>query len=129
MQIPPGWSRIHGDRGTASAALVGPGGALVGYLNLTPLQGDETLANWASFRPEHNAEEGQRQVTTLAAYRTGNRSCVKDTYVTKTRARYVELACLVAGTRDSVVIVGATTPAVWSRLSAVIERAIASVRT
>jgi hypothetical protein len=129
IAVPPAWKRIRGDRGTASAAMFGPGGVLLGYLNLTPRQGDETLANWGRFRVEHNAEEGQRHVTTLSAYRSGQRACVKDSYTTRTDARYVELACLVEGADGAVVAVGASPPGAWPRLAQQIERAIASVRT
>src|SRR5205085_11191220 len=55
---PSQWRIVHGDRGTATAALTDAHGRYLGYLNVTPQQGDETLANWSSFRPAHNVEEG-----------------------------------------------------------------------
>src|SRR4051794_15509071 len=51
---PPGWRPIKTDPGTASVALVGRGGRIDGFLNATPEQGAETLANWSRFRPHHN---------------------------------------------------------------------------
>ena len=132
--IPPTWERIRGDRGTATAALMGHRGAFLGYLNVTPQQGDERLSNFASFRVEHNAEEGDRGVRELAAttaHRAGDQSysCVKDSYTTTIGARFIEFACLVAGSRTSVVVVGAGSPASWSRVSPLLERAIDGVTT
>ena len=65
--------------------------------------GQETLADWAKFRPAHNADEGDMHVVTEAAarglrFRTGSGSCVIDRYAT-TSARYREIACLVHGSR------------------------------
>lgn len=134
MAYPPSWHAQHGDRGTVTAALLGSGGSFLGYLNLTPRQGDETQSNWSSFRVGHNREEGDRAVTQLAAatglhFLTGRGSCVKDSYTTQTGSRFVEIACLVAGARAQSVIVGAAPPSVWGRESGSIERAIAGVRT
>jgi len=89
--------------------------------------------NWGQFRVEHNREEGDLNVVTLAATtdrRVGNQrwSCVKDRYNTKLRTQYVELACLVSGPRTSVVTVGASPPGAWAQVSPLLERSIASVR-
>lgn len=131
---PASWSRQRGDPGTATAALLTPGGGFLGYLNLTPRQGAETLADWASFRIEHNGDEGDRAVTRLASatglrFLTGDGSCVKDSYTTQTGSRFIEIACLVAGTRAESVIVGAAPPDRWSRMLRILERAIEGVRT
>ncbi len=133
MAYPPTWRRQHSDAGTASAVLQTPGGAYLGYLNLTPRQGEETLANWSSFRVEHNAEEGDRHVRRLAAasglhFLTGHGSCIKDAYATAIGAHYTEVACLLAGRRGESVIVAAAPPTAWSRESGTLERAIESVR-
>jgi hypothetical protein len=106
----------------------------VGYLNVTPRQGGETLSRWPSFRIAHNADEGDRAIKRLAVgsglrFRTGRGSCVKDTYTTRTRVRYIEIACLVAGPTTTWVIVGAAPPASWGRTSGAIERAISAFRT
>jgi hypothetical protein len=132
MAYPPGWSRIKGDPGTASAALIGPEQRYVGYLNLTPRQGAENLADFGRFRVEHNAEEGDRNVRTVAVARSrhlrgATGSCVQDAYTTATGARYVEIACFVQGRRTSVVVVGAAPPDAWSRISPLLERTITSV--
>ena len=131
LAYPPSWRRVHGDRGTATAVSLDPGGHIVGYLNVTPRQGYETPANWARFRPDHNGEEGERSVRTLASasglkFRTGRGTCVKDSYTTTTGARYVEVACLVGGGRTSAVVVGASTSALWARISPVLERSISA---
>jgi hypothetical protein len=131
---PRSWQLQHGDPGTATAALIANDGRFLGYLNLTPRQGAETLANWASFRIAHNADEGDRSVRRLAAatglrFRTGQGSCVKDSYYTTIGARFVEIACLVSGSSGESVVVGAAPPRRWSQASAVIERSIEGVRT
>jgi hypothetical protein len=134
LAYPPGWSRASSDPGTASAILAGDRQRIVGYLNVTPRQGGETLANWSEFRVRHNVEEGDRAVTTEAsAYRVrflmGTGSCVRDSYTTVSRARYVEIACLVTGTRATSVIVAAATRADWAGLSRVLYRALSAFRT
>src|SRR6516162_8868582 len=53
LPVPPGFRAVAGDPGTLTAALFGPGGAYLGYLNATPRQGDEQLQGWARFRLEH----------------------------------------------------------------------------
>src|SRR5947209_4501569 len=58
LAYPPGWTPIKTDPGTASVALLHHGGRIDGYLNATPRQGNERLADWRRFRPEHNQEEG-----------------------------------------------------------------------
>ena len=134
LPYPPGWRIVPGDRGTATAALLTADGGYVGYLNVTPRQGRESLSGWASFRIAHNADEGNTGVKALAAatglrFRTGHGSCVKDSYTTRSSAHYIEIACLVAGSRASTVIVGAAPPTAWPRTSGMIERAISAFRT
>jgi len=134
MAYPPNWSRQEGDPGTATAALLSAGERYLGYLNLTPRQGAETLSNWATFRTEHNADEGDHAVKRLAAasglrFLAGQGSCVKDSYMTRINARFIEIACLVIGPRGETVIVGAAPPNSWSSSGALIERAIEGVRT
>jgi hypothetical protein len=130
---PKTWRPIRTDPGTASVALLGPGRNIRGYLNLTPRQGAETLANWASFRIEHLGDEGSRDVRLIASahglsFRSGHGTCVIDSYRTS-RARYREIACLVAGTRTRSVIVGAARSSTWAQQAETIERAIAGLRT
>jgi hypothetical protein len=109
-------------------------GQIVGYLNATPQQGDETLANWKRFRPSHNAGEGDRQIRMLGSARdlrfnraTG--SCVFEGYTTSSGSRYREISCLVRGSRATTVIVGAAPPGQWSRQGPAIERAVSSFIT
>jgi hypothetical protein len=129
---PRTWRPIRTDPGTASVALVGRAGSIRGYLNLTPRQGTETLANWPSFRIEHLADEGSTDVRLVASahglvFRSGRGTCVIDSYRTS-RARYREIACLVAGTRTRSVVVGAAPSTTWTQQAGTIERAIASLR-
>jgi hypothetical protein len=130
---PRTWRPIRTDPGTASVALLGRGRSIRGYLNLTPRQGTETLANWPSFRIEHLGDEGSTDVRLIAsahglAFRSGRGACVIDSYRTS-RARYREIACLVAGARTSSVVVGAAPSKTWAQHAETIERAIASLRT
>src|SRR2546423_13016837 len=130
---PRTWRPIRTDPGTASVALLGHGRSIRGYLNLTPRQGTETLANWPSFRIEHLGDDGSTDVRLIAsahglAFRSGRGTCVIDSYRTS-RARYREIACLVAGTRTSSVVVGAAPSKTWAQQARTIERAIATLRT
>jgi hypothetical protein len=107
---------------------------LLGYLNVTPREGEETLGNWASFRLEHNAREGDREVEEEAMargvrFRAGTGTCVRDRYTTSTGAHYIELACLVRGTTTNSVIVAASPPRVWPRVSGELYAALSALRT
>jgi len=131
---PRTWRTIRTDPGTVSVALTGHGDRIRGYLNATPRQGTETLANWPSFRIRHLGDEEHSQDVRLIAsahrlrFRSGTGSCVIDSYPTS-RTRYREIACLVAGTRASSVVVGAAPAKTWAQQAKTIERAIASLRT
>ena len=130
---PSTWRPIRTDPGTASVALLGHAGSIRGYLNVTPRQGTETLANWPSFRIHHLGDEGSTDVRLIARahglrFRSGRGSCLIDSYRTS-RTRYREIACLVAGNRTSSVVVGAAPSKTWTQQAETIERAIASLRT
>jgi hypothetical protein len=134
LAYPPDWSPAASDRGTASAVLEDDRHQIVGYLNVTPRQGRETLANWPQFRTRHNAAEGDRAVTSAAAaygvrFLTGTGSCVRDSYSTVSGAHYMEIACLVAGTRATSVLVAAAVQERWTQLSPVLYRALSAFRT
>jgi hypothetical protein len=132
LSVPPRFRRIRGDPGTISAALLGPGGNYLGYLNVTPRQGAEQLQGWAAFRLAHLRQDDASSVRRDAAITsvgtsTARRSCVIDDYVTKVgHHHFHEVACLiVTGSFGSVVV--AATPSgdpahVWSEL----ERAVAA---
>ena len=130
LPYPPRWRRIKTDPGTASVALVRAGGRIDAYLNATPRQGAETLANWSRFRPAHNRSEGDRSVRLLASsddltFRSGRGACVIDDYTTS-RATYREIACLASGPRASAVVVAAAPTALWQQQAATLERAVSS---
>jgi hypothetical protein len=134
LPLPPGWHRAAGDAGTETAELTGDDGHIEGYLNATPQQGKETLEDWSAFRPEHNRDEGLADVTLLGAAGglsfTGARgSCVLDDYVTGTRQRYREIACIVGGRTATTVIVAAAPPRRWVAERPVLRRAIESFTT
>ena len=130
LAYPPGWTLIKTDPGTTSVALLDGGERIEGYLNATPRQGTETLADWSRFRPQHNQDEGDRGVRLLAAttdgrFRSGRGACVSDTYTTS-KARYREIACLVSGPSSSAVVVGAAPNTLWDQQAATLERAVSS---
>jgi hypothetical protein len=133
LAYPPGWHLIQTDPGTASAAPAGPRGSFAGYLNATPRSGDETLANWHRFRVDHVAAEGARDVRLEAAatglrFRSGRGSCVIDSYLT-TKARFREIACIVANEHSTNVVVAAARTNLWTRQAPLLERAVASFAT
>ena len=131
LAYPPAWHRIKSDPGTASVAVVTSGTGLIAeYLNATPEQANETLANWSSFRPAHNREEGDSQDRVLAAardlrFRNGRGSCVIDRYQTS-RARYTEIACLVQAPTGETVVVAAGLAARWPQEAPALERAVSA---
>ena len=133
LAYPPGWKQVKTDPGTASAALLSGSGRIVGYLNATPKQGAETLANWSRFRPQHNRGEDDQNVRLIASarnlkFRGGRGSCVIDTYTTS-KATYREIACLVSGRRSSAVIVAAAPVEHWNQQAATLRRAVSSFAT
>jgi len=130
IAYPPGWTAIKTDPGSASVAVRGDGGRIDGYLNVTPKQGAETLANWSRFRPQKNRNEGAQKVRLLAAtqaaqFRSARGSCVIDEYTTSLTT-YEEIACLVSGSGSSNVVVAAAPTRLWHQRSAVLERAVSS---
>ena len=130
LAYPPGWRPIKTDRGTATVALLGGGERIEGYLNATPKQGSETLANWSRFRDDHNAGEGSRDVRLVASannlgFRSGRGSCVIDSYTTS-KDHYREIACLVSGRNSSAVVVAAAPAELWHDQAATLQRAVSS---
>ena len=130
LAYPPGWTPIKTDPGTASVAVLGGGERIDGYLNTTPRQGNETLADWSRFRPQHNQGEGDRGVrlvaaTTAGRFRSGRGACVIDTYTTS-KASYREIACLVSGQGSSAVVVAAAPTVLWDQRAATLQRALSS---
>ncbi len=130
---PPNWKPIPGDRGTVTAALRDGRGRYRGYLNVTPRQGAEQLAGWAAFRAARNTREGDAHERIFAAGEnlrfTGARgSCVIDDYLSRVGSHpYRELACIVAGSRYTNVLVGATLVSDWSTLGPTVQRAAAAL--
>jgi hypothetical protein len=130
LAYPPGWTPVKTDPGTASVALFDGGERIDGYLNSTPSQGAETLADWSRFRPQHNQDEGDGGVrllaaTTTARFRSGRGACVIDTYTTS-KASYREIACLVSGPGSSAVVVAAAPTALWDQQAPTLQQAVSS---
>lgn len=131
LAYPRSWRRVRSDPDTVSAARTDPrSGLIADYLNVTPQQGGETLENWTSFRPAHNADEGDSRVRLLAAarglrFRGGQGSCVIDRYATSVTT-YQEIACLVRGARSTNVIVAAALARRWAMDAPALERAVSA---
>ena len=120
LPYPLSWRRLAGDPGSASAALLIDDHTVRAYLNATPAQAGETLADWGTFRVQHNAAEGDRHVRLLSArigfpFGAQRRSCVTDEYATRVTS-YRELACIVAPANGSqaTVLVAAAQPDAWT---------------
>ena len=132
LSSPPGFHTVEGDPGTLSVALLNSAGTYLGYLNVTPHQGHETLQDWAAFRLSHLLGDDAVSVhedATVQSVRTATavRSCVTDDYVTTIgHHHFHEVACYVTSGSVSSVVVAATPsgdPAhVWTQL----ERAVAA---
>jgi hypothetical protein len=132
LSSPPGFRTVGGDPGSLSVALRNSAGTYLGYLNVTPRQGPETLQDWAAFRLTHLQSDDAVSVhedAMVQSVRTeaAVRSCVIDDYVTKVgHHQFHEVACYVMrGSVGSVVV--AATPSggpvnVWTQL----ERAVAA---
>ncbi len=126
---PSNWKPIPGDIGTVTRALRDGRGRYRGYLNVTPREGAERPTGWAAFRAARNRDEGDRRVRVLAAaenlhFAKARGSCVIDDYLSRVGSHsYREVACIVAGSRYSDVLVGATLLSDWSTLGHVVERA------
>ncbi len=126
---PPGWSAVEGDTGTVSFALRGAQGSYLGYLNVTPRQGEERLRGWAAFRLARNREEGDRGVREVAsregvAFPGAHGSCVIDDYASRVGANpYRELACIVRGPHAESVLIAAALRPDWGRIAPSLVRA------
>jgi hypothetical protein len=130
LSSPPGFRTVEGDPGTLSVAIRNSVGTYLGYLNVTPHQGDETLRDWATFRLSHLLDDEAVSVhedARVTAFRTatGARSCVTDDYVTTVgHHHFHEVACYVMSGSVSSVVVAATPsgdPAhVWTQLESAV---------
>jgi hypothetical protein len=134
LAYPPHWRSIRSDPGTLSAAVRGQGGGIHGYLNATPQQGAETLSDWSGFRLAHNGDEGDVNVRQVASasdlpFRDGRASCVIDDYTSSSGHGYREIACIVAGSKATTVVVGAAPQRGWQREAPALERAVSSFLT
>jgi hypothetical protein len=134
LSAPASWEAAGGDPGTKTLVSRGSSGQIVGYLNATPLQGDENATNWASFRVAHNRGEGDREERRLASardlhFRSATGSCVIDSYLTSSGNRYREIACLVAGRSSTTVIVAAAPPSRWHAYRSLLQRAVGAFTT
>jgi hypothetical protein len=132
LSSPPGFRTVDGDPGTLSVALLNSAGTYLGYLNVTPRQGPETLQDWPAFRLTHlggddavsvHEDAAVRSVRTAAAVR----SCVVDDYVTTAgHHQYHEVACYVTSGSVGSVVVAATPSGDPGRVWTQLERAVAA---
>ncbi len=132
LSIPPDATPVQSDPGSVSAGITAPNGDLLVYLNATPRQGEESPAGWPHFRLDHLTGENAASVVRMSdragmVFGGGTGSCVADSYVTRIGAHhYREIACLVAGTRGSSVLVVAANTESWDLYSPVLEQAVDS---
>ena len=132
LSYPPGLRPLTGDADAVSAARLGPGGAFQLYLNATPRQGSERLANWAAFRLHLLRSDDAASASLVGAaqgikFRGGTGSCVMDRYVTRIgRHHFQEIACLVQGHASASVVVAAAPTAQWATAQPVLLRAVAA---
>jgi hypothetical protein len=134
LSYPPSLHPAGGDRGTVSAELTTTSGEVAAYLNVTPRQGGETLANWATFRLGHLREDDARSARLDSAatglrFRGGTGSCVIDDYVTTMGANhYREIACYVQGAHHASVLIAAAPAADWGTYAGPLEQAVSAFR-
>lgn len=134
LSYPPSLHRIRSDSGAVSAAWMSRSGRYLVYLNATPQQSAESLADWTRFRVGHLAQDADHDVALEAAvvglsFRGGPGSCVIDHYTTDVVPRqYKEIACLVQGRSGADVLVGAAPLADWPQYAPLLERAVESFR-
>ena len=132
LSYPPALHLVAGDKGTISAAQLGPGGAFQLYLNATPRQGAETLAHWAAFRLRFLRDDSAASAHLDGAaqrvrFRGGTGSCVIDDYTTRIGAHHFqEIACLVQGRHTGSVIVAAAPAATWVQARSLLLRTVAA---
>jgi hypothetical protein len=132
LSYPPALHPVAGDKGTISAAQLGPGGTFQLYLNATPRQGAETLAHWAAFRLRFLRDDSAVTAHLDGAaqqvrFRGGTGSCVIDDYTTRVGAHHFqEIACLVQGRHSGSVIVAAAPAATWVQARPLLLRTVAA---
>ena len=132
LSYPPALHPVAGDKGTISAAQLGPGGTFQLYLNATPRQGAETLAHWAAFRLRFLRDDSAASAHLDGAaqrvgFRGGTGSCVIDDYTTRVGAHHFqEIACLVQGRHSGSVIVAAAPAATWVQARSLLLRTVAA---
>jgi hypothetical protein len=134
LAFPAVLRRLPADRGAISVGeFVGRQRFPTLYLNATPREGHETLADWRAFRLQHLMDEARAVHFEGAArdlrFLGGTASCVADEYVTRVADNhYREIACYVAGRGGGSVLVAATVARDWVRYGGVLERAVEAYR-
>lgn len=133
LAAPPHFQRLPADPGTLARGLVRAGDSRLVptvYLNATPQQGSESLANWAQVRLAHLTDDDASSARLEAnaprlRFHGGAGSCVLDDYVTKLKAhQFREIACFVQGPHGGSVVVAATLASNWPTYSALVERSV-----
>jgi hypothetical protein len=122
---------VSGDPGSATAEVRDRAGNTIGYLNVTPQQGHETLRDWPSFRIAHQRDEEISAREEARAFglrfRGGGGSCLIDRYLTPAKHHhYREIACFVVGRHKGNVIVGAAMISNWKTIGSDVEEAISA---
>ena len=133
LSYPPAFRPIHGDSGSVSVAEKDRSGTILAYLNATSREGGEHLATWPQFRIKHDRDESYSVHEDAHAvglvFLGGKGSCVIDDYVTRVKNNhYREIACFVLGRTADSVVVAAALESEWTRVAALLERAVAAYK-
>lgn len=133
LSYPASLGRIHSDAASVSFGTHDRSGRILVYLNVTPKQGNESLANWPAFRIRHNRGESDAVHEDGHAvglwFIGGKGSCVIDHYETRVKVNsYREIACFVRGRTTASVIVATALRSRWARAATLLERAVESYR-
>jgi hypothetical protein len=134
LSYPSTLQRSSADPGSITAESRNSQGLLTIYLNVTPKQGNEGLANWPSYRLHVNSERAsapahEDAAVTNVPFLGGTGSCVIDDYVTRGVTRhYKEIACYVEGPHGGSVIIATTMASLWAQQRRALEQTIAAYR-
>ena len=133
LSYPPSFGSTGSDSRSVSVATHDKSGTIRLYLNATPQQGGETLANWATFRISHNKLVSDKVRKHAAAvglhFRGAKGSCVIDDYYSRVHVHhYHEIACIVQGRTTISVVVAAALESDWATAAPLLERAVSAYR-
>ena len=134
LSVPPRFQPAKSDSGAYSAARLASDGSYLGFLNVTPQEGDESLQSWDTFRVDHLRDDdasSAHEDGKVSSVVSGSvvRSCVIDDYVTRVGGHHFrEVACLVKTASQGAVVVAAVPANDPAHLWGDLRRSVASYR-